>query len=85
MSSKHRGLLSLMGRNSGHENEEKSLDLEALENGVPLGAIYRAEEWWEAGGQAVVGDVLVDFNGVMVSSFESALREGEMEGHGRET
>jgi hypothetical protein len=52
---------------------------------VPLGAIYRAGEHWEAGGLAAAGDVLVDFNGVVVSSFESALREGEMEGRGRET
>jgi hypothetical protein len=43
-SSKHGGLLSSMGRNSGHENEEGSMDLEAVENEVALRTIYKVGE-----------------------------------------
>jgi hypothetical protein len=82
--SKHGGLLSLTGRNSGCENEEGSVDLEAVENEVDLRTIYRVGEQREASGQATAGDGLLDFNASAVPSFESAPREGEMEGRGRE-
>jgi hypothetical protein len=35
-------LMSSMGRTSGRGNEERSADMEVVENGVLLGALYRA-------------------------------------------